>query len=176
MPTHARPSTSPDPSTAPTRPMWRLFRAPFTRPRFPIWRLFRGCFARHLSRICDPRLKPALVEQPPTCDPSTVATQKLNSKLRPTPTRNNRESTSNLFRPSVDRPQAREARKKRAKTIQLDSNRRRRPFPVAARPLCTRPSLTTPRAAPRMAQPPTARRLRRVRRGRCPYGPPRRRR
>ena len=54
--------------------------------------------------------------------PSPMATQKDNSKLRPSPSRSNLDSTSKLFRRSAARPQARQGRKKRANTIQCNSN------------------------------------------------------
>ncbi len=60
-------------------------------------------------------LQPATLSQRPE--------QKLESKLRPNPTRNNRGTTSNLFRRSTASPQARKARKKLAKTKRIDSNR-----------------------------------------------------
>ena len=120
--TRTRPSTSPDPATPPTRPMWPLFRAPFEHPHFPTWTLFRGCSARHSSHACAPRFQPALAQQPPTWTPSPRAGRKNDSNLAPRGPRTNRESTSNLFRRSTARPQARDRREKRAKTIRFDSN------------------------------------------------------
>ena len=75
-----------------------LFRGPFTRPLSPIWTLFRGCFARPLSPICAARFQPPIAKQPPSWVLSPRAIQEDESKLRPIPTRNNRESTSKLFR------------------------------------------------------------------------------
>ena len=78
----------------------------------------RGIRLVPATRGSNPRLR----NNPQPATPSRWPDEKTTPKLRPIPSRINRESTSNLFRPSAPRPQAREGREKTRETERIDSN------------------------------------------------------
>ena len=108
-----------------------LFHPPSPRPLFPIWRLFRGCLARHSSRSCAARLKPAFAPQPPSCAALYPRNPRFKSKLHPIPSPFNLDSTSKLHRafpgPGEPPPGTEGAGKKTLRTIQFNSNPRHSP-------------------------------------------------
>ena len=107
----------------------------FTPLSFGPCSLSGGCSAvvsRGARFVAAPRgSNPASRNNPQPATPSPTVGRKNESKLHPTPTRNNRDSTSKLFRRSAAGPQARDGREKTRGTERIDSSRRsagRRPF------------------------------------------------
>ena len=126
MPTRSRPSTSADPSTAPSRPMWRLFRAPPPRPIS----LSGGCSpvaSRGICLVAAPRGSnpPSRfdLQAAPLCGPhirgsipSCARTRRASTSIQP-------QSWIEPSRAPESRPQARRGRRKSAtdNSIQLNS-------------------------------------------------------
>ena len=77
---------------------------------------FRGWLARPLSPICDRRLKSATAKRPPSWTLSPRVTQSMQFQAAPISPRIDSRTCTAL-------PQAREGRKKRANSIQFNSNR-----------------------------------------------------